>query len=346
MSRIQAVLEHGRLVMGPEVSEFEQLMASFCNRKHCVSVGSGTDALYLALRSCGITAGAEVITTSLSWIATANAIALTGATPVFADVKHDLNIDPRSVENLLTERTRAILTVNYTGRVSDVDELSLIAEHAGVLLIEDAAQSFSATLDGRVSGSFGTISAMSHNPMKVFASVGEAGSILTDDSELAERLEVLRYNGTVNRETCITPSLNGRMDTLQAAVLIERLHSVEQLVELRRRNASYLDERLVGLLTLPPSDSRHGDVYYTYTVRSQRRDELQVHLLSRGIETKIQHPLLMPQQPAFADSRGEWLHAATLVGQVLCLPIHEKLTRVALDQIVDAVKVFGPSAVE
>ena len=342
----RSVLTHGRLVMGPEVDELEEKVAGDCQRTHCVSVGSGTDALYLGLRALDIGPADEVITTSLSWIATANAIRLTGATPVFADIGPDLNIAPDSVESLITSHTRAIVTVNYTGRIAENALLEAMAHAYGLLLVEDASQSYGATLDGRPSGSFGELSAMSHNPMKVLAATGEAGSVVVNDPNLADRLERLRYNGTINRETCVEPSLNGRMDTVQASALLVRLRRLPQCLEKRRRIASFYDEALKPFVTLPQRDERHTDVYYTYTIRSSRRNELQEHLAAWGIETKIQHPLLMPQQPAYVGSRGSWHNASRIVGQVLCLPVHEKLKGSQVEAVVSAISKFGPSLVE
>ena len=340
---IDRVLDHGRLVMGPEIDAFELLVASRLEREYCVSVGSGTDALYLGMRALGIGPGDEVITTSMSWIATANAIALTGATPVFADIRTDLNIDPASIERLITKSSRAILFVNYTGRMCDISALESIASNNNLFLIEDASQSFGASSKGYKSGSCGDLSAMSHNPMKVFAAIGEAGSILTNSGQAHERLVSLRYNGTVNRETCIEPSLNGRMDTIQAAILIERLKTVDNLIAKRRANAAFYNSNLAGYVSLPPCEESSGDVYYTYTIRSNRRDDLREHLESRGIETKIQHPLLMPQQPAYLGSAGEWSRASVLVNQVLCIPVHEKLNQEELAHVVSCIVEFGDS---
>ena len=339
----RAVLEHGMLVMGPEIEELEAAVAANCDRGFSVSVGSGTDALFLGLKALDIGPGDEVITTSLSWIATANAIRLTGATPVFADVGDDLNINTSSVEALISQHTAAILTVNYTGKIADNIVLERLAAAQGLLLVEDASQSFGATLEGRPSGSFGKLSAMSHNPMKVLAATGEAGSVTLDDDRVADRVRQLRYNGTVNRETCLTPSLNSRMDTVQAAALLVRMRRHSTVVSARRANATYYDGMLHDFVGVPSRDDLHDDVFYTYTIRSSRRDELREHLLGLGIETKVQHPLLMPQQPAYRGSKGEWSHAASLVKQVLCIPIHEKLALDQREKVANAIIDFGPS---
>lgn len=297
---IASVLKHGRLVMGPELEVFEKVIADHCQRKYAVGVGSGTDALYFALRALDIGAGDEVVTTSLSWIATANAIAMTGATPIFADIQEDLNICPRSIEGLINSRTKAILFVNYTGRICDYDSIKAIANKYNLKLVEDGSQSFGAEYFGKISGSLGDISAISHNPMKVYAACGEAGSILCDDIKIYERLVSLRYNGTVNRETCLEPSINGRLDTIQAAVLLARLPLLPGVLTRRRKIAEYYDSFLSSVVDTPPkfSESRK-DVYYTYTIKSNSRNELKEFLDVNGIETKIQHPILMPMQPAY-----------------------------------------------
>ncbi len=341
---ISGVLKHGKLVMGPEIETFEQKVSVYCGRKFCVSVGSGTDSLYLALRSLEVGPGDEVITTSLSWIATANAIALTGAIPVFADINDDLNIDPASVKKLVTAKTKGILAVNYTGKVCDMDALASIASEHNIFLMEDGSQSFGAIYKGKTSGSFGIISGISHNPMKVLAALGEAGSIFCDDADLNDRLISLRYNGTVNRETCMEPSLNGRMDTIHAANLINRIDRLPSIINQRRENAAFYDKAISRYVQTPVQKEYERDVYYTYTIRSSRRDDLKEYLEQQGIETKIQHQLLMPQQPAYHNnSKGDFTKGEQIVKEVLCLPIHEKLTKEQLTHVAETVKKFGPS---
>ena len=325
---IETVFRHGRFVMGPEVAQFEARIAQRCQRRYAVGVGSGTDALFLALKALNLGSGDEVITTSLSWVATANAIALTGATPVFADIRDDLNIDPDSVASLITPQTKAILCVHFTGKVCDMPALQRLADEHNLLLIEDAAQAFDASLNGCKAGSFGDIASFSMNPMKVFAACGEAGVVLTDSDEIRQRLESLRYNGTVNRETCIDVSLNCRIDTLQAAILLRRLETLDAITQKRRQIAQWYDSQLADVVGVPRQAAGEFDVYYTYTIRADARDELQRHLAEHGIETKVQHAPLMPEQPAYRDSvRGSFSNAQRLIKQVLCIPANEKLSR-------------------
>ncbi len=341
LNAVDRVFQHGRIVLGPEVTAFEEAVARMCDRRHCAGVNSGTDAVYLALRALKVGPGDEVITTALSWIATANAIALTGATPVFADIRDDLNINPDAVQSLVGPKTKCLLPVHYTGKVCDMTALGEVAGRHKLIVLEDASQAFSARHRGKVAGSFGHAAAFSLNPMKVLAACGEAGVVVTDDEEIAKRMEFLRYNGCVNRETCLEPSVNGRLDTLQAAILLERLKGLPVLVGKRRKNAAQYRERLSQVVVCPLDANGDYDVYYTFTIQADRRDALKAFLEQRGVETKIQHPLLMPQQPAYAKTaRGDYPNALRLVQRVLCLPIHEKLEPDDIDYVCDTVVEF------
>ena len=341
LEAVDKVFSHGRIVLGPEVKEFEDRVAASCGRGLGVGVNSGTDALYLALRAAGIGAGDEVITTSLSWVATANAIALTGATPVFADIQDDLNIDPASIETLITKKTKAIVPVHYTGKVCRMDRIMPLALKHYLLVIEDASQAFDASYQGGKSGSFGTMGVFSMNAMKVFASCGEAGMIVLDDKKIYERLISLRYNGTINREECVEVSLNGRLDTLQAAILLKRMPRVKGIITRRRQIALQYMQLLQGCVDLPREQAGETDVYYTFTIKTPRRDELKKYLEECGIETKIQHPILMPDQPAFAGkSYGSYPNASRLVKTILCLPANEKLSSDAIEYVAQCVRKF------
>jgi dTDP-4-amino-4,6-dideoxygalactose transaminase len=341
LTAVDKVFVHGRMVLGPEVQELERQIAARCGRRYAVGVNSGTDALYLGLKSLGIGPGDEVITTVLSWIATANAIALTGATPVFADINDDLNIDPERARASITSRTKAIMPVHYTGKVCQMCALMRMAEERGLLVIEDASQAFDARSQGRRAGSFGVIGCFSMNPMKVLAACGEAGMLVTDREDLYERLVALRYNGTVNREECIEFSLNGRLDTLQAAILLRRLARVEQIIQKRRQIAAWYDAQLAGVVGISVEAEGEEDVYYTYQIRATRRDELKAFLETRGIETKIQHPILMADQPAYQGlARGEFPNARRLVKEILCIPTHEKLTRADVNWTATSIQEF------
>jgi len=334
LGAVETVLRHGRLVMGPEVAEFEASLSRNLDGRLVAGVGSGTDALLLGLKGLGIGAGDEVITTSLSWIATANAIALTGATPVFADIRDDLNLDPASVERLVTSRTRAILAVHYTGKIADMTALNELAQAKSLLVVEDAAQAYGASLHGKPAGAWGDIGCFSMNPMKVLAAYGEAGAIATESEDVYQKLLALRYNGTVNREFCIEPSLNGRLDTIQAALLQIQLGRLDAIIARRRAIAARYAELLAGCVEVPVESSGQRDVYYTYTIKADQRDRLMEYLTAQGIETKIQHPILMPdQQPYSTASNDGYPMARQLAGRILCIPANEKLSDADVDYV-------------
>jgi dTDP-4-amino-4,6-dideoxygalactose transaminase len=341
---LDTVMSHGQFVLGPEVELLEDRLSSYVNRKFCVSVSSGSDALLLAIRSLSLNPGDEIITTPLSWIATANAIVLSGAIPVFADIDESLNIDPDSIIPMINNKTKAILSVDFTGKLCRYEELLVICKAFGLVLIEDGSQSFGASNNsGQRCGKFGTLSAISHNPMKVLGAFGEAGSIYTDCDELYERLKLLRYAGTVNREICTEHSLNHRMDTINAAFLLHRLEQFENEVVARRQaNAEIYARYLPQSVNRSPSNVQSGThVFYTYTVLLDDREGLMKWLSANSIETKVQHRTLMPDQPAFREFRRyQNAQAASIADKILCLPIGEHLSESQIMYVCEKINHF------
>lgn len=326
LAAIETVLRHGRLILGPEVQELELRIAAYCGRRYGIGVGSGTDALILGLKALDIGPGYEVITTPLSWLATASAILANGATPVFADIDETLNIDPATIEPLITPRTKAILAVHFSGRLASMPGINEIAKRHNLLVIEDGSQAFGATLDMRPCGSFGDLACLSLGPMKLLGALGDAGIVLTDNEDVAERLLSLRHSGVVDRDRCVEVSHNCRLDTVQAAVLLQRLTRHRTTVARRREIAQRYSRELVGRVGTPPILQGYADVFYTYAIRTRHRNALRQHLADAGIETRIHHPILMNDQPAFQGKvRGRSPKAAKLVGEILSIPAHEKL---------------------
>jgi len=338
---VDRVLTHGRILLGPEHDLFEKKVAEFCDTKYAVGVNSGTDALYLALRSLDIGPGDEVITTPLSWIATFNAISLCGATPVCVDVKDDLTINADLIPKAVTSKTKAILPVHFTGKMCEMGRILEIAAENNLFVIEDAAQAFGSRLKCQVAGSFGTVNCFSMNSMKVFNSYGEAGAIVTNDDNIHQKLVSLRYAGTVNREECHFPSINGRLDTIQAAMLLVNLKYLQKKIDRRREIAKFYTGSLNGVVVCPKEEEGYYNTYYTYTIIADRRNELQEYLTARGIETKIQHRILMPHQPAYKHlPKFNIPNAERLVNQILCIPANEKLTSGQTNYVVDCIKSF------
>ena len=341
LEAVDRVLTHGRVVLGPEVEEFESRLADFCGRGFAVGVSSGTDALYLALRASGIGEGDEVITTPLSWISTVNAITMVGAKPIFVDIEPDLNISPELIVDAITTRTKAIIPVHFNGKVCKMDSIIRIADKYGILVIEDAAQAFGASLNGKKAGSFGHIACFSMNSMKVLHSYGEAGIILTDEPLIREKLEYLRYAGTVDRENCVFPSLNFRIQTLQAALLLVELNRVDNIIEHRRRIAQKYLLGLQDLVECPREDIDSIHVFYTYTIQCDRRDELKAHLQQLSIETKIHHSILMPYHDAYKDKLKPHIpQADKLHKRILSIPNHEKMEDSAVDIVINRIREF------
>jgi dTDP-4-amino-4,6-dideoxygalactose transaminase len=345
LARVSTVLSHGRLLLGPEVEQLEAAVATYCEKRFCVGVGSGTDAIYVGLKALGIGPGDEVIVPALSWIATANGVRMTGATPVFADIKEDLNIDPDSVLSLISPRTRAVMPVHYTGLLCEIEKLRELCKPRGITLVEDASQSFGATRHGARAGSFGDMACISMNPMKVFAACGEAGVVLTDDPTIVDKLKALRYNGMINRELCNEPGLNCRIDTLQAAILLERLPLVDGIIERRREIAALYRSLIKAPVVHPlePKGDRHA--FYVYTVSAPRRKELSDHLERYNIEAKVRDPILMPDQPAYrVGVQGTFPRAQRLVGELISLPCFEGLSDLQVRRVCEVVNDFYHAA--
>ncbi len=321
------VLAHGQLLLGPEVTDFEAAMAEACGRRSAVGSGSGTAALYLALRAAGVGPGNEVVVPALSWPATAGAVLVTGATPVLVDVTDDMTLDPAAAEAAVTSRTKALLPVHYNGRLAAMDTLADLARRRALWLIEDAAQAFGAERDGRPAGNWGHLACFSMNPMKVLAAVGEAGAVVTDDPALDAALRTLRYNGMRDRETCVTPAFNSRLDTVQAAVLLERLPGAAAAAAHRRALAAAYDAALPDAAARPVTARERDDVVFMYPVLHDARDALQAALAQKGVEAKTRAGDHLPAQPGLAGARiTDAPRAAALAGRALCLPVHAGMT--------------------
>lgn len=345
LDAVAAVLDSGQLLMGPQVARLEDRIARYCGRKFCVGVSSGTDALYLALRALDIGVGDEVICPAMSWVATANAIAMTGATPVFIDVRRDQNLDPDLIEPAVTSRTKAVLPVHFTGRLADMAAIATVARRHGLKIVEDAAQAFGARENGVLAGGFGDVAAFSLNPMKVLVGYGENGAVLTDDESLRDRLTALRYLGAVDKERCDFIALNAKMDEIQAAMLQVSLDILEPQLVRRREIAAYYSERLSDVVGCPPPPDERT-VAFDYQIVAEDRAALIDHLARAGIETRVKHPILMPDQPVYRHLPTADLPVARhLVARILSLPLHDKLERVQLDQVIAAIRAFyqGPA---
>lgn len=346
-ARIGAVLEHGQYIMGPEVAELEGRLAGFTGARHCITVSSGTEALVISLMALGIKPGDEVITTPFSFIATAEAIVLLGATPVFVDVEAGTcNLDHRLLEARITPRTRAIIPVSLYGQPADMDEINAIAERHGLAVIEDAAQSFGATYRGRKSCNLSTIGCTSFFPSKPLGCYGDGGAIFTSDDALAGAMREIRVHGQSRRYVHTRIGVGGRMDTLQCAIVLAKLERFEWEIEQRQRAAACYDDLLASTLAgepdhmLEPVGCRpdRTSVYAQYTVLVPRRERLQEVLHAAGIPTAVHYPVPIDRQPAYAQwaSPGGCPVAASLAQEVLSLPMGPYLDRPSAHRVVQA----------
>lgn len=336
---IDRVLQHGRIVIGPEVGELEAALGNYNNCKYAVAVSSGTDALFLGLKTLGLGAGDEVITSAMSFVASANAIVMTGAQPILADINDDLNINPESICRLITSRTKAIMPVHYGGKICNMKAIKKIAAEHDLFVIEDASQAFGATQRGNYAGTFGDLGCISLNPMKVLAAIGEAGVILTNNEEYRNSLIELRYNGLKDRAYCTKVSLNCKPDTIQAAVLLERLKNIDRVID-RRREIAHCYLREIGRYVRCPVEDSHGrDVFYTFTVQTSERDALKAHLQERGIEVKIYHTVISAE-PVYVDVKGETGRADIIYTNKLALPCHENMNNDQVQYVIESIQNF------
>ena len=334
------VLGSGQLAQGRRVREFEEQFAAWVGARYAVAVSSGTTALQVALLAHGIGAGDEVITTPFSFIASANCVLYAGATPRFADIEADYyTIDPARIEAPITPRTRALLPVHLFGQPAAMDAIAEIAQRHGLAIIEDACQAHGSTLHGHSLGTWGT-ACYSFYPTKNMTT-GEGGMITTNDSELAERMRVLREHGMRTRYVHETLGYNFRMTDLQAAIGLVQLTRIDAWNEQRRRNASYLSARLAGVkgVTLPEVRPGATHVFHQYTVALENREPVIAGLTAQGIGYGIYYPIPIHKQQVYQE-RGysDLLPVAEKASErVLSLPVHPALTEDELDRVAESV---------
>ncbi len=340
---IQRVLDHGQYIMGPEVAALESELATYVGVKHCISMASGTDALLVAMMALGIKAGDEIITTPFTFIATGEMIALLGAVPVFVDIDPvTYNMDPALVEAAITPRTKAIMPVSLYGQCADFDAINAVACRNGLPVIEDAAQSFGATYKGRQSCSLSLIGCTSFFPSKPLGCYGDGGACFTDDDALAKLMREIRVHGQDRRYHHPVIGVNGRMDTIQCAVLLAKLPSFPAEVAARARIGASYTARLSELApnALPPTVLAHNtSVYAQYTVQVADRDRVQAELQKVGVPTAVHYPVPLHLQPAFASMGlgvGAFPISEQAAGRVMSLPMHPFLSNETALQVCQA----------
>lgn len=345
-SRINTVLQHGQYIMGPEVAELETKLADYVGVKHCISASSGTDTLMIAMMALGIGAGDEVITTPFTFIATGEMIALLGAKPVFVDIDpQTYNIDPAKIEAAITPKTKAIMPVSLYGQCADFDAINAIADKHDLPVIEDAAQSFGATYKGKKSCNLSTIGSTSFFPSKPLGAYGDGGALFTNDDALAKLMREIRAHGQERRYYHSRIGLNGRLDTIQAAILLAKLERFSWEVEQRNNLGSCYTalieqhnlKNAISIIT-PNIEPQNTSVYAQYTIRVKNREYIQQKLKEAGIPTAVHYPVPLHLQPAFSSlgiGEGNFPISESIANEVMSLPMGPDLDAEIQNKIVD-----------
>ena len=343
---IERVLSSQRFVLGREGAALEQEIAALCGASHGVGVASGTDALILALRVCGVQAGDEVLLPTSTFVATGSAVSALRAKPVFADIRPETyNLDPSELERRVTPRTRAIIAVHLYGLAADMDPILAFATSQKLPLIEDCAQAIGAHYKGRPIGSFGDAACFSFYPTKNLGAYGDAGMIVANSAEHAARLRTLRNHGQTAKYRSSEPGWNSRLDEIQAAILRVKLRHLAEWQRARRSNAreyTALFQQVPGIM--PPHEPEGLEhVYHQYTIRAEQRDALQQHLAAQRIDSTVYYPYPLHLQPLYADlghKRGDFPHAERAAQEVLSLPMYPELRKDQIARVVEAVAGF------
>jgi UDP-2-acetamido-2-deoxy-ribo-hexuluronate aminotransferase len=344
--RMQAVLDHGQFVLGAEHQELERKLAEYVGVKHCIGASSGTDTLLIALMAYGIGRGDEVITSPFTFIATGEMIALAGAKPVFVDIDaRTYNIDPRLIEAAITPRTKAIMPVSLYGQCADMDSINAIARKHRIPVIEDGAQSFGAKFGSKRSCGLSEVGSTSFFPSKPLGCYGDGGALFTDDDALAKVMREIRVHGQDRRYHHPRLGINGRLDTLQAAVLLAKMEIFDDEVAARMRIGGRYSEMIAEALgdrvTTPLLAPGCTSVYAQYTIEVSNRDKVEQAMKAQGIPTAVHYPLPLHLQPVFADlgqGAGAFPISEAAGRRVLSLPMHPYLTEAQQARVVQALR--------
>ncbi len=345
LAAISEVIDNSAFAGGPYVARFEQEFAAFCGASHAVAVGNGTDALWFALLAAGVSAGDEVITVPHTFIATAEAVSLCGARPVFVDIEpRTYTLDPRLLERAITPRTKAIVPVHIFGQMADMDPILEIAGRHNLPVIEDACQAHGAEYKGRKAGTLGLAGCFSFYPGKNLGAFGEGGAIITDNADLAQKARVLREHGQARKYYHSVVGWNGRMDGVQGVVLSIKLKRLSQSNARRRDHAAQYDRLLAGLngaVTAPAVAEYATHVYHIYAVRVKNRDQLLAAMGQAGVSCGIHYPVPLHLQDAYRSlghREGAFPVAEQCAREFLSLPMYPELTSAQVEAVVDALR--------
>ena len=343
---IDKLIESGDYTLGKAVSEFEEKFAALLGVKYAIGVNSGTDALFLSLKALEVGPGDEVVTAVNTFIATAGAIAATGARPVYVDVTDEYVIDPNMIDKAITSRTKAIIPVHYAGVPADMDNIMDIAHNYGLPVVEDSCQAISATFNDKCVGSFGVTGAFSLHPLKNLNVWGDSGMIITDNDKMNERLRLLRNHGLRNRDEVDFFGYNSRLDSVQAVVGNHLIGDAKWITDTRIKWAQKLDtafSELRDYVTVPERRSNKGYVHHLYIIMSKERDDLLASLIDNNIEAKIHYPIPLHLQRCSAYlgyKEGDFPVAENQAKMMITLPVHQHLDENQIDYMIEKVKAF------
>ncbi|MBI2118154.1 MAG: DegT/DnrJ/EryC1/StrS family aminotransferase [Elusimicrobia bacterium] len=346
LKKIKKVVKTGNFTLGPEVKALESQFAKACGTSYAVGVNSGTDALFLSLKSLGIAQGDEVITMPNTFIATVGAIVASGAKPIFVDCDNEYLIDIDKIESAITSKTKAILPVHYAGHPVDMIRILRIAKRHNLYVIEDACQAISAAINGKVTGSFGITGGFSLHPLKNINVWSDGGIITTNSKETYEKLLLLRNHGMKNRDEYSIFGYNSRLDTVQAAVGLSLIKDLKKITDKRIENASLYDQafsELKEFITVPPRRKNAKYVFHLYIIQVKDRDQLLSFLNSQGIEAKVHYPIPLHLQEcskSLGYKPGDFPMAETQAKNIITLPVHQHLSKKQILYCIDQVKKF------
>lgn len=345
-SAIDSIIAETAFIGGKSVAEFENNFASLCGVKHCISVANGTDSLYIIMKMLGIGPGDEVITVANSWISSSETISQTGAQPVFIDIDPDYySLNEKLLEKTITPKTKAIIAVHLQGQVCEMNTIIQLCRKYNICLIEDCAQSHFSEYQDKLAGTMGVAGSFSFYPGKNLGAYGDAGCIITNDDDLAEKCRMYAHHGALKKHHHLIEGINSRMDGLQAAILNVKLSNIFKWTEARILNASLYNFHLKGIseIILPIVRPNTKHTFHLYIIRAQERDELMKYLKNEGIETAIHYPTALPNMPAYnyLNKRENGFPVATKYqSEILSLPMYPELSEQMIIYIADKIKSF------
>ena len=343
--KIENLITNSDYTLGKSVGEFERNICALTGSRFAVGVGSGTDALLLSLIAAGIKSGDEVITTPYTFYATIGAIVTAGAKPVFVDIRDDYNINTDLIEKAITDRTKAIMPVHWSGLGCEMDKIIPIAKNNNLMVVEDACHGINANFKGKPLGTFGLTGCFSMHPLKNLNVWGDGGYIVTESEEMYDKLVLMRNHGLINRNECAEFAYNSRLDSIQAIVANHLLKKIDHITDSRIKNAAEYDKQLSNIpqISIPNRSTFVKQVYHIYVVRAKRRNELKKYLNQNGIDAKVHYPIPMHLHPAakkFGYKKGDFPVSEMVCDTVISIPVHEFVTNGQIDYVVSKIRDF------